>query len=293
MNILFQRLIALSFCCVLAQLSLAAGSSSMPSAAPQIDPVREYKKGVQHLEAKRYKKAEKAFRNVLKVSKNDANTHYVLGLAYLGQEKLPKAKKSLLKAIKYNDAMASARGRLAYVYSKLGDADGLAEQQQALLKQQTACGSCEQAATIAEALRIASASDGAGLLWQLDAYTNIGAADIAYIEAVGLINRGNYTGALSILAHAAKAFGPHPDILTYQGFAHRKLGHKVQAYAFYQAALTVAPDHRGANEYLGEYFIEMANMPAAKNQLAILQSICHFGCEEAEELKRWIVAAES
>ena len=270
----------------------AAGSSSAPSsAAPQIDPVVEYKKGIKHLNAQRYKKAERAFRKVLKVSKKNANTHYVLALAYIGQDKLPKARKSLVRAVKYDADMAEARGRLAYVYNKLGDTENAVEQKQILLDQQAKCGDCEKQAAIAKALAIIEGSSAA--LFDLQELMDTHAGDLAYIEAIGLINRGSYKEALALLAKAAKAFGPHPDVLTYQGFANRKMGQKEQAYRFYQAALTVDPQHRGANEYLGEYFVEMNNLPAAKDQLATLHSICHFGCEEAEELGRWITAAES
>ena len=106
-----------------------------------------------------------------------------------------------------------------------------------------------------------------------------------------MINKGNYQAALVSLEESAYSFGPHPDILTYQGFANRKLGNRDLALNYYQQALSVDSEHRGANEYLGEYFVEIGDLESANQQLAKLDSICSFGCEEAEELRRWIKAS--
>ena len=49
----------------------------------------------------------------------------------------------------------------------------------------------------------------------------------------------------------------------------------------------------GANEYLGEYYVETGQLAKADAQLVKLERICKFGCEEAEELRRWIGGAKS
>jgi tetratricopeptide (TPR) repeat protein len=87
--------------------------------------------------------------------------------------------------------------------------------------------------------------------------------------------------------------GPHPDVLTYQGFANRKLSNYDVAISYYSAALKLDPEHRGANEYLGEYYVETGQLAKANAQLVKLDRICKFGCEEAEELRRWIDGARS
>jgi hypothetical protein len=65
------------------------------------------------------------------------------------------------------------------------------------------------------------------------------------------------------------------------------------AVRYYSAALALAPDHRGANEYLGEYYVETGQAAKARQQLVKLEGICKFGCEEAEELRRWIAGGHS
>jgi Tfp pilus assembly protein PilF len=112
--------------------------------------------------------------------------------------------------------------------------------------------------------------------------------DHAYLEAVGLINEHRYAQALVSLQHARAAFGAHPDILTYLGFANRKLGHYDLAESYYRQALAAEPKHKQATEYYGELLVERGNIAGAKVLLAKLDAMCTFGCFEADELRQWI-----
>ncbi len=116
------------------------------------------------------------------------------------------------------------------------------------------------------------------------------AGDAAYVVAVSLINEHRYDEALTSLAAAREAFGPHPDILTYQGYAWRKKGAFDTAEGYYRQALALAPEHRGATEYYGELKVERGDLAGARVLLARLDKVCAYGCAEAEELRRWIDA---
>ncbi|MFN9928489.1 MAG: tetratricopeptide repeat protein, partial [Phenylobacterium sp.] len=116
------------------------------------------------------------------------------------------------------------------------------------------------------------------------------AGDRAYLDAVGLINESRFEAALESLEAARTAFGPHPDVLTYQGFAHRKLGRFEAAEGSYRQALAAAPDHRGALEYYGELKGERGDVAGARRMLARLEQVCAYGCAEAETLRSWIDA---
>ena len=59
----------------------------------------------------------------------------------------------------------------------------------------------------------------------------------------------------------------------------------VQAEQFYQAALKIDPNHRGALEYYGELLLMKNDLPGAEKLLARLDKICTFGCEEYSDLK--------
>lgn len=264
------------------------GFSSPSQSAPRFDPVEKYQEGIAALKSGDNRRAEKAFRKVVSVNRKSAKSHYFLGLALFGQEKFKKARSPFKKALKNDKTLLSAHGYLAVIYQKTNKPKKADEHQQQLIALKNSCGDCKDSVQIEQALQLI---DGAKLQSLLDFDASPERGDQLYIEAVSHINRGDYHSALSSLDASATVFGPHPDVLTYQGFANRKLGNKDQALEFYQAALNIDAEHRGANEYLGEYYVEIGRLDLARVQLRKLESICTFGCEEAEELRRWIAAA--
>ena len=74
------------------------------------------------------------------------------------------------------------------------------------------------------------------------------------------------------------------------GYAHRKLGGMEAALRYYQEALAIEPRHLGANEYLGELYLETDKLDLAQERLAELVAACPSGCEEREELAEAIEA---
>ena len=60
------------------------------------------------------------------------------------------------------------------------------------------------------------------------------------------------------------------------------------AAGFYDAALRLNPQHRGALEYSGELFLITNDLPKAESQLAVLDKACSMSCEEAVLLKKAI-----
>ena len=309
MKIRDLMLIAVSAAALVATPALAAGGGGggggggPSTSSSRIDPVKRYQQGADLLKAGNYKQAEKAFDDVLDVAAKDANTNYMMGLTQIGQQDFNSARKYFRNAVKYDGNNATARGWLGAVEAKQGDAGKAVEQKTALEAMKVKC-----AATCAEAKFIdaaiaqidAAVANPAGPMLlsglQSEEMTRLASAsegDAAYLAAYGLINEGRYEDALGSLRQAGLALGPHPDVLTYQGFANRKLHNYDVAISFYSAALALEPDHRGANEYLGEYFVETGQIAKAKAQLVKLDGICKFGCEEAEELRRWIAGGKS
>lgn len=311
MKIHALMLIAVSVAALVATPALAAGGGgggggggpSASGSSSRVDPVKRYAQGVEFMKANNYKQAEKAFDDVLDVAAKDANTNYMMALAQVGQQDFNSARKYFRNAVKYDGANAMARGWLGAVEAKQGDAGKAAEQKTALEAMKVKCaGACAESATIDAAIAQIDAAIAnpagpmllSGLLsGEMTRLASASDGDAAYLAASGLINEGRYEDALGSLRQAGYALGPHPDVLTYQGFANRKLHNYDVAISFYSAALALEPDHRGANEYLGEYFVETGQMAKAKAQLVKLDGICRFGCEEAEELRRWIAGGKS
>ncbi len=276
------------------------GADSAPSmSAPQVDAAAEYRKGIEALQAKRYAEAKKAFARVLSVAPKEANTNYLAGLAHSGLGDLKGARKHYERAVKSDSSMVAARQELGVTYAKLGAQDKAQAELASLNAMAAKCGeSCEKAADIKRAVAMVTAAMAQGPQARLATqpsllFANAESGDRTYFDAVGLINERRYEDAIVKLQAAHAAFGQHPDILTYLGFANRKLGRYDVAESYYRQALKVAPDHKGATEYFGELMVERGDRAGAQKMLAKLERICTFGCAEADELRLWIETGSS
>ncbi len=272
-----------------------AGANSAPSTtAPRFDPAAEYRAGIEALQAQRFAEAKRAFGNVLDVAPRDANTNFLAGLADAGLGDLSNARKHYEKAVKADKDLILAHRELAITYAKLGER-AKAEAELAILNRlNTSCaGSCAKAAELTTAIAAVQAALSSAPTARLETrpsllFASEAEGDRSYLAAVGLINEGRYEEAIQSLRAVQTSFGPHPDILTYLGFANRKLGRFETAETYYRAALAAAPKHRGATEYYGELMVERGDLSGAGVMLARLEAMCDFGCAEADELRRWI-----
>lgn len=95
----------------------------------------------------------------------------------------------------------------------------------------------------------------------------------------------------SALGHLKKANQKDPrnaDIHNLLGYSYRKLGDTNRAFEHYTIALQIEPKHRGANEYLGELYLETDQLAKAEERLEVLDKACLWGCEEYDDLKEAI-----
>ena len=289
----------------------AVSGNSMPSeSASRYDASVEFNKGVEALKASKYEDAEHDFDHVLEVNPRDANTHFMMGLAESGLGKFKDARGHYEKAVKYNDKLILAHMELGVTLAKLGETDNAKSVLDDLKKRSAACAdTCAQAAdlraavpTLESALAPAappapSSSSGSPASTQVPAEkelltTSIASGDRAYLDAVALIHEKRYEQAIVALNQSARVFGPHPDILTYLGYVNRKLGRLDVAEDYYRQALAAAPDHLGATEYYGELMVVRGDIAGARRMLAKLETTCRFGCAQADELRRWVVAGK-
>jgi len=100
-----------------------------------------------------------------------------------------------------------------------------------------------------------------------------------------LIEREKYQQAIDKLDKALVKSPDNPDLLNLTAYSHRKLEHYEIALNYYQKALQIEPDHRGANEYLGELYLHLGDLDRALERLAVLDSECFFGCDEFDDLE--------
>jgi len=57
---------------------------------------------------------------------------------------------------------------------------------------------------------------------------------------------------------------------------------------FYNEALRINPNHRGALEYSGQLYLMKGDLSSAEKRLAVLDKACTFGCDEYTDLKKAI-----
>jgi tetratricopeptide (TPR) repeat protein len=103
-----------------------------------------------------------------------------------------------------------------------------------------------------------------------------------YIQAVALIERKLYRRAIEKL-NALNMPGS-ANVLNYLGFAHRQMGQVDKGIGFYIEALRINPDHKGANEYIGEAYLTKNDLTSALRHLAALERICGIDCHEYKDL---------
>ncbi|WP_293348465.1 tetratricopeptide repeat protein [Phenylobacterium sp.] len=275
----------------------SGGTSEMPSASgPRYDPAEEYAKAVASIQAKDYKAAARSAQRVTDAAPQSLDGWKLLGVAQSGAENWKGARKAYERAVKLAPDDLPSRAGLGLAQARLRDPK--AQEQLTWLKAKASdCGpGCDAAtlqsltAEVEKALAGGSAAGQPSAALERGSLLFAAAGDRAYVQAVGLINEKRYDEALASLDAARAAFGPHPDILTYQGYAWRKKGRFDRAEGYYRQALAVAPDHRGATEYYGELKVERGDTAGARAMLAKLDRICAYGCAEAEELRRWIDA---
>ena len=103
-----------------------------------------------------------------------------------------------------------------------------------------------------------------------------------------LIDAENYEMAISELEKALIESSDDADLLNLLAYSQRKLMRFDEAMVNYQKALQIDPEHRGANEYLGELYLQLGQLDKALERLKVLDDDCYFGCEEFDELEEAI-----
>jgi len=104
-----------------------------------------------------------------------------------------------------------------------------------------------------------------------------------YQQAKKLIDDEQYAKAIPLLQKSIQQKGEYADALNLLGYSNRRLGDMTKAMTYYTKALNKEPKHLGANEYMGELYLEMNNLPKAEERLAVLKGACG-DCEEYTEL---------
>lgn len=96
-----------------------------------------------------------------------------------------------------------------------------------------------------------------------------------------LAKNGHYAQALDYLSLARNK---DERVLTYIGYATRKLGHVDEALPLYRQALEVNPDYVVARAYLGEAFLTKGEPDKARGELNEIAQRCGAACPSYVDL---------
>jgi tetratricopeptide (TPR) repeat protein len=104
------------------------------------------------------------------------------------------------------------------------------------------------------------------------------------------IDAKDWPGAVDILK---KAVAREPGNAEYHNLFAYSVRHTANpdmnvVLQHYRDALRIAPQHRGAHEYIGEAYLMVGDLPRAKEHLAALDKLCFFTCTEYRDLKKAI-----
>lgn len=115
-------------------------------------------------------------------------------------------------------------------------------------------------------------------------------ANESLARAIKMVDRGSYATAITLLKKAIESDPSNPDAYSLMGFSQRKLGEWEAALSYYTKALELDPKHLGANEYLGELYLEMDDLEGAEERLNVLEAACGRNCAEYLQLKEAVAA---
>jgi tetratricopeptide (TPR) repeat protein len=114
--------------------------------------------------------------------------------------------------------------------------------------------------------------------------------DSKYAPIVKLIDEEQYQEAIDTSKKALAKSPDNADLLNYIAYSHRKMGQFADALVYYFKALEIDPGHRGANEYLGELYLQTNQLAKAQERLKVLDKECFFPCDAYTDLKKAIKA---
>jgi tetratricopeptide (TPR) repeat protein len=114
---------------------------------------------------------------------------------------------------------------------------------------------------------------------------SIAAARAEIRGARSALEREDWDRAIARLKAAERLDPGSADVQNLLGFAHRMKGDVDVSFRYYQRALEINPDHRGAHEYIGRSYLLLGQEDKARAHLAHLERTCMGVCPERDSLR--------
>lgn len=103
-----------------------------------------------------------------------------------------------------------------------------------------------------------------------------------------LLDSGQWSAALAELRHVNDTSSADWNNLMGYSLRKSKTPDFAAAERYYDRALQIDPQHRGALEYSGELYLMKGELPKAEVRLESLAQICASGCDQRADLEKAI-----
>ena len=109
-----------------------------------------------------------------------------------------------------------------------------------------------------------------------------------YERAVKYLDKQDYAKANKALKAYTKSEPDDADGWNLYAYANRKMNKFEKAEMYYEKALNIDPDHKGALEYQGELYMQTNRLDLAQENLIKLVKLCPDSCYELQKLEEYI-----
>ena len=111
-----------------------------------------------------------------------------------------------------------------------------------------------------------------------------------YERAIKYLDKQDYAKANKALKAYTKSEPDDADGWNLYAYANRKMNKFEKAEMYYEKALNIDPDHKGALEYQGELYMQTNRPDLAQENLVKLVKLCPDSCYELQKLEEYILS---
>lgn len=111
-----------------------------------------------------------------------------------------------------------------------------------------------------------------------------------YAEGLEAVKAEDWQAAIDRFTAATVQAPDDADAWNMLAYSQRMTGDLEGAFANYQTALAIDPEHKDAHEYIGEAYLQVGDVAGAEKHLRALDEICWLGCSQEDELAAAIAA---
>ncbi len=109
-----------------------------------------------------------------------------------------------------------------------------------------------------------------------------------YERAIKYLDKQDYAKVNKALKAYTKSEPGDADGWNLYAYANRKMNKFEKAEMYYEKALNIDPDHKGALEYQGELYMQTNRLDLAQENLIKLVKLCPDSCYELQKLEEYI-----